>query len=147
MYENIYDHDPEWENLTQFRVGAEYVLDAGFAQIPLRAGMQNLPGLTKNITSLIGYDYDYADSIFEADSVSLEDETVYGDQINTYLFSVGGGLKFEKIWFDVAYQFGSSEYDRTYTWIYSPNVDEHVIYNDPLKLEYSRLYFSVGMLF
>jgi len=147
MYENIYDHDPEWEDLTQFRIGAEYVLDAGFAQIPLRAGMQNLPGLTKSITSRIIYNSDYADSMFEADSVSLENETVYGDQINTYLFSVGGGLKFEKIWFDVAYQFGSSEYDGTYTWIHSANVDENVIYDEPLKLEYSRLYFSVGMQF
>jgi len=149
MFENIYDHDPEWEDLTQFRVGAEYVLDAGFAQVPLRAGMQNLPGLKKYLKSLTTYRPDYADSIFEADSVSLEDEAVYGDQINTYLFSVGGGLKFEKIWFDIAYQFGSSEYAgyRTRTWIQSSDISDHVVLTDPLKLEYSRLYFSIGMLF
>ncbi|MCP4582725.1 MAG: hypothetical protein GY839_14030, partial [candidate division Zixibacteria bacterium] len=107
---DISDYDPEWEDLLQIRAGAEYVYDAGFAKIPLRAGIQNLPSLKKGDTRFVNYNTAYLDSM-NADSVVIADSTFTGDQFNTYLFSVGTGLKFEKIWFDLAYQFGSSEYD------------------------------------
>lgn len=128
-------YDPEWEDLNQYRVGAEYIFDAGFAEIPLRAGYHNLPCLTRYYKSATF-------SIVTEDTISYYDRTDFekGDQINTNIFSFGLGLKLDKIWFDVAYEFGSSERDVALT-------IEDRTWNDPLKYKYSRLYFSMGMLF
>ncbi|MCP4583932.1 MAG: hypothetical protein GY839_20155, partial [candidate division Zixibacteria bacterium] len=82
---------------------------------------------------------------WDGDSLNVtEADIVEGEKIETLILSVGSGLKFEKIWFDIAYQFGSSEFDQLTT----INVlGEDTEINDPLKFKYSRLYFSVGMLF
>lgn len=113
--------DPGWEDINQFRVGAEYVVDAGFADIPVRAGYRNEPSISREVLYL------------------SSDSTDYGDQINTNIFSFGTGLYFDKIWFDLAYQLGSSSYDRTVD-LGSPEDFE-------IKREYSRLFLSAGMYF
>ncbi len=113
--------NPDWEDINQFRVGAEYVFDGGFADIPLRAGFRNEPSISREIL------YSSADS------------TGFGDQITTNIFSFGTGLYFDKIWFDLAYQFGSSSYDRTID-LGTPETFE-------IKRDYSRLFLSAGMYF
>ncbi|OGC92515.1 MAG: hypothetical protein A2W25_07405 [candidate division Zixibacteria bacterium RBG_16_53_22] len=121
-----YEYDPDWENLTQFRIGAEYMLNAGFASLPLRLGFRNYPSIEKELISWSG------DSTGSTSS--------YGDQINTNIITFGSGLHFEKAWIDFAYQFGSSSYD------------SHIIFfsNDKIieqKRDYSRLFVSAGMYF
>jgi len=128
------DIDAQWNDLFQYRIGAEYMFNAGFAQIPLRAGVHNLPGLqyaskvTANSPTLdsmsLYYHYDYT----------------YTDDVNPMIISFGRGIKFEKIWFDLAYEFGSKEYDQS---VQTPQG----ITADKMKFKYSRLYLSVGMLF
>lgn len=128
------DIDAQWNDLFQYRIGAEYTFNAGFAQIPIRAGVHNLPGLqyaskvTANSASLdsLGayYHYDYT----------------YTDDVNPMIISFGSGVKFEKIWMDLAYEFGSKEYDQS---VQTPQG----ITADKMKFKYSRLYLSVGMLF
>jgi len=147
IWEDIENYDPEWEDLSQFRFGAEYIVDAGFAAIPLRAGVQNLPGLQKPYNGTIFYSEDYTDSVFDADSTIVEDEFMFGDKISTMLISFGTGLKFEKIWFDAAFQFGSSEVDQLRLYYPTVDPDDLVEFANTIKLDYSRLYFSVGMLF
>ncbi len=119
--------NPEWEDVNQFRIGAEYILDAGFADIPVRAGFRNEPSAIKERTSLA---FDETDSTWARE---------YGDQISTNIITFGTGLSFEKIWFDLAYQFGSSSYNST------------VDFTEPqpfeIKRDYSRLFISVGMYF
>ncbi len=142
IYDNISDYDPEWNDLTQFRFGAEYVYDAGFAKIPFRAGIQNLPSLKNNFSRYLGLDTVSVDSVLY---LTDYDSTVVGDQFNTYLFSMGTGLAFDKIWFDFAYQFGSSDYDHYLNFGF---LNETInVWDDPIKFNYSRLYVSVGMLF
>lgn len=41
--------NPEWQDLNQFRVGAEYMFDGGFADIPVRVGFRNEPSVAKQI--------------------------------------------------------------------------------------------------
>jgi hypothetical protein len=128
------DVEAHWNDLTQFRVGAEYLLNAGFAQVPIRAGVHNLPNIqfaskvtatTAAVdTSSLYYHYDY----------------IYSDDVNPLIMSFGSGLKFERIWIDVAYEFGSKKYDQT---VETP--DETV--TDKIEFKYSRLYLSIGMLF
>jgi hypothetical protein len=147
IWTEINDLNPNWEDLLQMRFGAEYIMDLGFGRLPLRAGMQNIPSVFKEIERFVNYNEGYLDSV-NADSVWIADSTSYGDQYNTYLFSFGTGLKFDRIWFDVAYQFGSSKYNFTYVERadnYPP--EDWFISDDVIKFDYSRLYFSVGMLF
>lgn len=117
----------EWEDVNQFRVGAEYILDAGFADIPVRAGFRNEPSAIKERTS---HTFNVTDSTWT-------DEL--GDQISTNIITFGTGLYFEKIWFDLAYQFGSSSYNSTVT--FTTPVDFEI------KRDYSRLFISAGMYF
>jgi hypothetical protein len=119
--------NPEWEDVNQFRVGAEYILDAGFANIPVRAGFRNEPSAIKEHTST---------TFNETDGTWIDEE---GDQISTNIITLGTGLSFEKIWFDLAYQFGSSSYNRTVEYL-APQIFE-------IKRDYSRLFISAGMYF
>jgi hypothetical protein len=112
----------EWNNLTQFAIGAEYILNAKFAKVPVRAGFRNNPSVTSQIT--------------KDNSGNLE----YGSQITTNIISFGSGLTFEKAWIDVAYQFGSSSYSTLVNYFGNEKSIEQ-------KLDYSRLFVSAGMNF
>jgi hypothetical protein len=128
------DKDAQWNDLTQFRVGAEYVFDAGFAKIPVRAGIHNMPNL-QFVSMTI------ADSArIDSSALNYHYTYEYSDEVNPIIISFGSGIKFEKIWLDVAYEFGSKEYDQA---MRIPT--ETVV--DKVKFKYSRLYLSVGMLF
>jgi hypothetical protein len=116
--------NPGWEDINQFRVGAEYVLDGGFADIPVRAGFRNEPSVSREILYSVP---------------GSPDSTEYGDQVTTNIFSFGTGLYFEKIWFDLAYQFGNSSYNRTI------NLGAAEAFE--IKRDYSRLFLSAGMYF
>lgn len=114
-------YSAEWEDITQYRFGAEYMYDAGFAEIPIRAGFRNEPSTAKELTNLVN------------------GTPTYGDQISTNIISFGSGLHFDNIWFDIAYQFGSSSYSRTVDYGTSETFD--------VKRDYSRLVISSGMYF
>jgi hypothetical protein len=119
--------DPEWEDVNQFRIGAEYIMDAGFADVPVRAGFRNEPSTTKELTSRT---WNTADGTWTNER---------GDQISTNILAFGTGIHFERIWFDLAYQFGSSSYNRTEEYL-APQTFE-------IKRDYSRLFISAGMYF
>ena len=119
--------DMELEDLNQFRIGAEYVLDAGFADIPVRFGFRNQPSTS---TELLEATYD---------TLSGTWNNTRGDQRSANIISFGTGLHFDRIWFDLAYQFGSSSYNRTVTYT------ESTVYE--IKNDYSRLVISSGMYF
>lgn len=120
-------YNPGWEDVNQFRIGAEYIYDSGFADIPVRVGFKNEPSTGKQLLEL-GYD--------AVNSTWVE---TFGDQITTNIISFGTGLYFEKVWFDLAYQFGSSSYNRTVD-LGTPEVFE-------IKRDYSRILISSGMYF
>jgi hypothetical protein len=122
--QTIYDdlksaHD--WPNLQQIRVGAEYVLDAGFADIPLRAGFRNMPSVQKEY-------------------LGNGSDPEFGDFKTANLMTFGSGLTFERAWVDFAYQFGSR---KNIAILVNDGVRETV----ELKDSYSRLYVSAGMFF
>lgn len=144
LYTDITGYDPEWEDLTQFRFGAEYVLDFESFDIPLRVGFQNIPGLSKAFSI-----YSHIDSLgIPVDNIYPveHDSTVAGDQFNTSVFSLGTGLKFEKIWFDIAYQFGSSENDQSYN-VFNQLTEQTEVFDLRNEYAYSKLYISASMVF
>jgi hypothetical protein len=152
--EEMYNKDENagWEDVNQYRVGAEYYIDAGFANIPLRAGFRNEPAVVKELLDSdwnITYYSDPGDVYY--DSLIVVADSTFGDQAVTNIISFGTGMEFEKIWFNIAYQFGSSTYDRSVTYAFSPDngttvVDVHD-HTYEIKREYSKLFFSVGMYF
>jgi opacity protein-like surface antigen len=97
----------EWEDVNQYRVGAEYVFDLGSASIPLRVGMRNEPLVSRETTNLT------FDAMVLEDFPDWDFEQTFGDQITTDIFTFGTGLTLERVWFDIGYQFGSSSYTGT----------------------------------
>lgn len=128
------DIDAQWNDLFQYRIGAEYMFNAGFTQIPIRAGVHNLPGL--QYASKVTADT----AVLDSTSLYYHYDYTYTDDVNPMIISFGSGLKFEKIWLDLAYEFGSKEYDQS---VQTPQGTTA----DKMKFKYSRLYFSIGMLF
>ena len=115
--------NPNYQDLKEIRIGAEYFLSAGFADVPLRVGFDILPSVGT------GYTQDSIGNITP------------GIQIKTNIFSIGTGLHFKRAWLDLAYQFGSSKNTST---ISTP---EGIKSDYKLKQDYSRLYISGGMNF
>mgnify|MGYP000033725487 CR=1 FL=1 len=129
-------YKPEWVDIPQYRIGAEYVFDAGFAKLPIRAGHKNQRSILKN-PETIAYDTLTIDTLQHFSSI-----VTYGKDIEAKIFTFGTGLKFEKIWFDLAYEFGSSEFDQNRSLAATSQS-----WSGKLKLKYSKLYASVNMLF
>ncbi|UCC79518.1 MAG: hypothetical protein JSW64_14830 [Candidatus Zixiibacteriota bacterium] len=140
----------EWEDVNQYRVGIEYIFDARFADIPIRLGMRNEPLAVRELAVLT---VDVLDSTgFFDDFVDFDVER--GDKIATDIIAFGTGLAFDNIWFDIGYQFGSYSYDATVRYYYTdisedPNAPTETRYDDTqeIKVDYSKLFFSVGMYF
>jgi hypothetical protein len=130
------DWDFNLNDLTQLRFGAEYVLNAGFAQIPMRAGYHNQPGV--NTLDDVTFD----SIAFDTSWYYAETGRVKGKKINTNIFSFGSGIKFERVWFDFAYEFGSSKYNHTVT-----NGHNDETWSKTSQFKYSKIYLSMGMLF
>jgi hypothetical protein len=123
--------NPNWENLNQFRIGAEYMFDAGFANVPIRVGFRNSPSVEKKLTAINGV---LTDS-------GLVPQYVYGSQVSTNILTFGSGLYFQKAWIDLAYQFGNSSYNFQYNWLVASPL------NYKEKRDYSHLFVSAGMNF
>lgn len=129
-------YEPAWVDIPQYRIGAEYILNAGFGKIPVRAGYKNLRAITENPES-IAYDTLRIDTLQVYSAV-----VTYGKELETKIMTFGTGLKFEKIWFDIAYEFGSSTYDQIRTLAATSQT-----WNGEMKFKYSRLFLSINMLF
>ena len=112
---------PEWRDISQIRIGAEYLMNTNFAEIPLRIGFRNNPSVERETLE---------NTFFNI---------TYGDQINTNIITFGTGLQFERAWMDLAYQFGSSSYNSTV------NFGTEKIFE--IQRDYSRLFISAGMFF
>lgn len=138
-----------WEDVNQFRIGAEYSIDAGFATIPLRVGMRNEPLVGQEVT-----DHSRSVAVYSSDPPDFESDYTYGDQITTNIITFGTGLAFDKVWFDIGYQYGSSSYNVDIEYFHTdvstdPDAATETLYSETheIKYDYSKLFFSVGMYF
>jgi hypothetical protein len=115
----------QWKDLNQFRIGVEYLFDAGFAKVPVRAGFRNEPTVASEMTTT------------RPDSITT---WTYGKQIKANIMSFGTGLRFEKAWVDFAYQFGSGKNNAMFDFYGSSSTIGE-------KSNYSRIFISAGMNF
>jgi long-subunit fatty acid transport protein len=96
--------DPNWGNILQFRVGAEYLLNTPIGEMPVRAGFRNeaLPfgnAILKEVK-------------YEGPKNQINDSTRVSyifsydeDKITGYSFSLGTGLRWSQIILDIAYTY------------------------------------------
>ncbi len=82
------EYDPEWSNVFRVRLGAEYMMEPGFAKVPLRFGFGYNP--------------------IPAPSVDEDLETSTTVDMN---FSLGAGLHWEQIYLDWAYTYSTMDRD------------------------------------
>lgn len=109
LQETYQEYELPTENGYELKFGAEYVLDGGFAQIPLRAGyrFETFGWLqTKDEVYIVGeIDEDNPD----ADSLTVL--SGFGDQLTGSTISVGFGLHWSLVRLDFALEMVNRDYD------------------------------------
>jgi hypothetical protein len=106
-----------WRDLTQFRVGAEYVVNTGLGDVPLRVGFRTDPQLytdqlesgevfLRNDFALTFIDIVGDDTIFHDQPRFLQSD--YGENTGSWIdgkvFSFGTGIAWSQIKLDVTYE-------------------------------------------
>ncbi len=113
----------EWRDLTQFRVGAEYMVKTGIGTFPLRVGFRTDPQL---YTTQLDSSWVYIRADTEGDNVFLQSKrgVETGDWVDGSIFSLGTGVAWSQIKLDVTFEF--AKYDDV-----TKNVSTGVIYYRP----------------
>jgi long-subunit fatty acid transport protein len=101
----------DWRNLTQVRIGGEYLVHTKYGNIPIRAGFRNDPKLFTD-------KYDSMQVYLEEHMYFQEPETLYlptylksapgkeaGSWVNGNVFSFGTGIAWSQIKFDITFEF------------------------------------------
>jgi hypothetical protein len=118
--------DLEWEDINQYRIGLEYLLETEFAQIPIRAGYRNDPKV-------------YTDIRNEIIDTSTTDLT-RGDQVVGYVVSLGTGFYRHQYLLDFAYEFGSAAVKRQ-------GENQGIPFDTESKEKVSRFFITGGLKF
>ncbi len=104
--------NPHWEDINQYRIGAEYMLNIGRFRVPLRAGYRNDPKVYSDKQLVYGIQTtDIGNLEFP---IPLGTNTPVGDsktfdQVEGYIIALGTGVQYRNFWLDFAYEFGSAE--------------------------------------
>lgn len=107
-HEPPYVRSLEWRNLTQFRIGAEYVLNTGLGSIPLRIGFRNDPQL---YTTHLDSSWVYLSENIVNGRVLLQSKkgVEKGDWVDGSIFSFGTGVAWSQIKLDLTFEY--AKYD------------------------------------
>jgi long-subunit fatty acid transport protein len=92
-----------WNSITQFRIGAEYLLQSKYGTIPIRAGFRNNPQVFSDLEKVeVSYaDFDPSSGI---DILSMLSQS-YGSKVSGSTFSFGTGIGWSQIKLDFTYEF------------------------------------------
>ena len=105
--------DLDWRDLTQFRIGGEYMVHTKLGDIPLRAGFRNDPQLFTD-------QYDSMEVFMEVheknvpgrnplwpEYIKAKPGVEVGSWVNGNVFSFGTGIAWSQIKFDITFEFAS----------------------------------------
>ncbi|MFQ6002239.1 MAG: OmpP1/FadL family transporter [Candidatus Zixiibacteriota bacterium] len=101
----------EWRDLTQFRIGGEYVLHTKLGDIPIRAGFRNDPQLFKTQldSSQVYLRMDMqvlgADTFYTPAFVQSNYGVEKGSWVEGSVLSFGTGIAWSQIKFDITYEY------------------------------------------
>jgi long-subunit fatty acid transport protein len=152
--------DLEWRDLTQVRIGGEYLFHTKYGSIPIRVGFRNDPKLFTN-------QYDSLDVFMEehmyysGDSLSLRPTYIKskpgqetGSWVNGNVFSFGTGIAWSQIKLDITFEFAKYddvqqkvitevvEFDRGYKKIVLPPISGPYEFSRRVSNKYSRIMVS-----
>ncbi|MCK4386222.1 MAG: hypothetical protein KAW52_08175 [candidate division Zixibacteria bacterium] len=97
----------DWRNLTQFRIGGEYLVHTRLGDIPIRAGFRNDPKLYKDFGSMEIYLEEYRYKLYQSPKyVKSKVGTESGSWVNGNVFSLGTGIAWSQIKFDIILEYG-----------------------------------------
>lgn len=105
----------DWRDLTQFRIGGEYVVHTKLGDIPIRAGFRNDPKLFTDLhDSMEVYMEEHIRTIGEEDLlipsyIKSKSGKETGSWVNGNVFSFGTGIAWSQIKLDVTFEFGKSD--------------------------------------
>jgi hypothetical protein len=104
-----------WRDLTQFRIGGEYLVHTKYGSIPIRAGFRNDPKLfTNRHDSMEVYMEEHEYTVGEVTFllpayIKSKPGTEVGSWVNGNIFSFGTGIAWSQIKFDITFEF--AKYD------------------------------------
>lgn len=118
-----------WNDVSQLRLGAEYIFSTEYGKIPIRIGYRNDP---KPYTSVENVDIDTM--IFATPEDTLASPRyIYkgdkGDKINGNVFTFGTGIGWSQILFDITYEYSQYEIKSTGKSVALPKI-EGIKYDD-----------------
>ncbi|MGB8656563.1 MAG: hypothetical protein WCE90_02110 [Candidatus Zixiibacteriota bacterium] len=96
-----------WRNLTQFRIGAEYLINTKYAKVPIRVGFRNDPQLytTKLDSNQVYLRTDMyisgTDTVYNPAFIQSNHGVEKGSWVNGRIFSFGTGLAWTQVKLDV----------------------------------------------
>jgi len=115
-----------WEDVTQFRLGAEYMFSTEYGKIPIRVGYRNDP---KPYTSVNNVEIDtfwYKDPSLAAGrstSTKYSYKGEKGDQIKGSVFTFGTGIGWSQIILDITFEFSKYEIEASGKSIALPEIE------------------------
>jgi long-subunit fatty acid transport protein len=101
-----------WRDLTQFRIGGEYMINTKYGNIPLRVGFRNDPKLftdrldSSDVYLRMDYFMTYeSDTLYEASFVQSDYGVEKGSWVNGNILSLGTGIAWSRIELDLTFEF------------------------------------------
>lgn len=96
---DLVESDPEWKDVHQIRLGVEYQIQVSWGMIPLRAGFRTEP-----------QPYSHEVNIQEplTDLGGGTRTSTQGDQVTGEVYTLGTGIQWRQIRFDVTWELGES---------------------------------------
>jgi long-subunit fatty acid transport protein len=90
----------DWNSLTQFRIGGEYLFHSKYGTIPIRAGFRNDP---KVFSDLKNVEIDFPSFITGKEEITIINQE-NGDKVTGSTFSLGTGIGWKQIKLDFTYE-------------------------------------------
>ncbi|SYZ73667.1 exported hypothetical protein [Candidatus Zixiibacteriota bacterium] len=109
--EHFNETDPNWSNVIQFRLGAEYLLHPPIGEIPIRVGFRNEAFPYGEITGYtVKYEGAKGSNINDSSRISYI-FTYNNSKVTGYSLALGTGIHWSQVILDVAYTFSAYKQD------------------------------------
>ncbi|HVP35815.1 MAG TPA: hypothetical protein VMT04_02355 [Terriglobales bacterium] len=101
--------DLDWNSITQFRIGGEYVYKSKYGTIPIRAGFRNDPQVFSDLKNVdfefVDYDPQAGHTLMNsADVIGIVSQS-NGNKVTGNTFSVGTGIGWSQIKLDFTFEY------------------------------------------
>jgi long-subunit fatty acid transport protein len=141
----------EWRNVTQFRIGGEYMLNTKFGKIPLRLGYRNDPQPfaesvnPSEVYLRLDQYISSGDTTYSPAFLQSNNGTVQGSWVNGNIITLGTGIAWSQIKLDFTLEYATypDENKETSTTWYTFDRDNKKLLNEVYKHTFSSQETSI----